>query len=204
VFSNKMMPSYVAIAGSVTNSQLVGNTIPGVTESRNYPGNGNDGIASTGGVLTIHSQVRVTDITDGTTNTMIVGEQSDLMIDASTGQVAANGWRAAGDYGWTMGYGGSSGGKPLPPHERSFNCTTIRYPINYQKSGFPNGVNSANMQTTGIGTDSGANSILMSAHTGGINAVFGDGSVHFLSQSTDTGILSQLATRDDGMVTPPY
>jgi prepilin-type processing-associated H-X9-DG protein len=46
----------------------------------------------------------------------------------------------------------------------------------------------------------GANVPLVSNHSGGVNALFGDGSVHFLSDATDLLTLAQLATRDDGMV----
>jgi prepilin-type processing-associated H-X9-DG protein len=45
-----------------------------------------------------------------------------------------------------------------------------------------------------------ANVPLVSAHPGGVNALFGDGSVRFLSNATDLVTLARLATRDDGGV----
>ena len=45
-----------------------------------------------------------------------------------------------------------------------------------------------------------ANVPLVSNHAGGVNALFGDGSVHFLNNSTDLLTLARLATRDDGGV----
>jgi prepilin-type processing-associated H-X9-DG protein len=50
----------------------------------------------------------------------------------------------------------------------------------------------------------GANVPLVSPHSGGVNALFGDGSVRFLSDGLDILTLARLATRDDGgVVSPP-
>ena len=43
---------------------------------------------------------------------------------------------------------------------------------------------------------------LNSAHPGGVNAVFADGSVRFLTDSTPLAVVAQLATRDDGIPLP--
>jgi prepilin-type processing-associated H-X9-DG protein len=44
----------------------------------------------------------------------------------------------------------------------------------------------------------------VSTHTGGVNALFGDGSVHFVSDSIDLISLARLATKDDGGVIPNF
>ncbi|MCA9131518.1 MAG: DUF1559 domain-containing protein [Planctomycetales bacterium] len=49
--------------------------------------------------------------------------------------------------------------------------------------------------------DCGPNNEMFSFHTGGAQAVLGDGSVHFLSQSTDLKVFYSLSTRDGGEVT---
>ena len=46
----------------------------------------------------------------------------------------------------------------------------------------------------------GSNVPLMSAHSGGVNVLAGDGSVRFLRDSTDLLTLARYATRDDGAV----
>ena len=48
------------------------------------------------------------------------------------------------------------------------------------------------------GTDVGG---LGSFHTGGINTVFGDGSVHFISQNVDVAVRQQLGNRADKTLT---
>ena len=42
--------------------------------------------------------------------------------------------------------------------------------------------------------------LLCTPHSGGVNALLGDGSVRFLRDSTDLLTLARLATRDDGGV----
>ena len=89
-------------------------------------------------------RLRMTELTDGTSNTMVVSEHADWMIvtDGSKRQ-----WTAAGLYGWSMGTNtntppnGSSTGD-----NRQFNCTTIRYKINQKTGWSTNG---------GTGTQSG-------------------------------------------------
>ena len=46
----------------------------------------------------------------------------------------------------------------------------------------------------------GPNDEPFSYHTGGVMAMFGDGSVHFISEAIDTHIVRRLANRSDGEV----
>jgi prepilin-type processing-associated H-X9-DG protein len=78
--------------------------------------------------------------------------------------------------------------------------TTIRYRIN-QKNGWTCG-GAPGIGVCGGGSgfwnSEGANIPLVSTHTNGVNALFGDGSVRFLVNTTDLVTLARLATRDDG------
>jgi len=80
--------------------------------------------------------------------------------------------------------------------------TTIRYGINQKRGWVPapyvGVVNGPPSQYPW--QSEGANVPLMSNHSGGVNALFADGSVHFLSDNTDILTLARLATRDDGAV----
>jgi prepilin-type processing-associated H-X9-DG protein len=73
--------------------------------------------------------------------------------------------------------------------------TTIRYSIN-QKSGWANAP--GNCGTQGVCDNNGTNIPLNAAHSGGVNALFADGSVKFISDNASLLTLSRLATRDDG------
>jgi prepilin-type N-terminal cleavage/methylation domain-containing protein len=195
-----MQPNYVGISGCVNG------LIPGYTETR-YSASGSTGCcggggpASAGGVLFAASQVKLTSMTDGTSNVMMVSEMTQYMIDTNGGK---NQWTAGGLYGWPMGFDTniSPGSSGFPTDNRQFNCTTIRYPlndINNSGAGWPVGGNC----TLGVCPDMGNNNPLNSGHTGGVNALFGDASVHFLSNSIALNILGLISVRDDGLVTPP-
>jgi prepilin-type processing-associated H-X9-DG protein len=75
---------------------------------------------------------------------------------------------------------------------RIFNLTTVRYRI------------SKDATLAYSGGQCGANSPLQSVHPGGLNALFADGAVHFVSESTDVATLKRLADRDDGLVIGDY
>jgi len=198
-----MQPNYVGISGAA-NQALAGT---GYTESRidNSAGAINccsgGGPASGGGALYRGSQTKFGDMTDGTTNTMLVSEHSDYMVvtDGSKRQ-----WTAGGLYGWSMGTNTNT-----PPNNpaatasdnRQFNCTTIRYPIN-QKTGWSTNGGTGTQSgdcTVGVCYDMGNNIPLNSTHNGGVNVLMGDGSVRFLSETVPLGVLALAAVRDDGV-----
>lgn len=59
-------------------------------------------------------------------------------------------------------------------------------------------INSKNT-AAGSNTSYKGNSVLNSAHTNGINTLFADGSVHFVSNEFDFLTFQKLCTRADGM-----
>jgi prepilin-type N-terminal cleavage/methylation domain-containing protein len=147
-----------------------------------------DGMFTTGGVLFFNSRISIRDITDGTTNTMLVGEQSDFLIDPSGGKVSNI---SSYPHGMWMG---SPGGT-----ERPFNTTTVRFTPGYKiseaigndKDGCPN---------TGVCGNMGSNNPVQSAHVGGAHILLGDGGVRFVSANINLATFINLATRDDGKV----
>lgn len=91
----------------------------------------------------------------------------------------------------------SGGGNPGDC--RPFNTTTIRYAINLKRNGW---VNAA--MGVGVHHNFGANIPLNSAHTGGVNILFGDGAVRFVTDTIPLATLQALATRDGGEpISPP-
>ena len=186
------MASYAGISGAVEAS-------PGFTPQRwgiccNCCTNGqnvlgiNQGFMSWSGMLTPNQCIKIGECTDGTSNTMILGESSDWVIDVNGAkQNPAPSWQ----HGFAMG-AGSTVVRSAPngaTTERFFNLTSVRYPIG-----------SRNYELAGVGTNHGSNNPLLSAHTGGIMAGFTDGSVRFLSNSTELATLKYMCERDDGQV----
>lgn len=183
--------NYVGISGAVNG------LITNYTESRNVTVP-TGGIISGGGVMFPNSQIKLRDLTDGTTNVIAVSEHGDYIFDNSGNK---QDWRASQPWGWQIGtndncvvpnYTGQAG------DTRSSNTITIRYPIN-QKRGWAD-----NVSGTGVGSYVGSNTPINSAHTGGVHALLSDGSVRFLSDNMNLSILAALATRDDGQVVGDY
>jgi prepilin-type processing-associated H-X9-DG protein/prepilin-type N-terminal cleavage/methylation domain-containing protein len=144
-----------------------------------------NGWISTGGVLIEHRAVSIAEITDGTSNTIVVGEQSDSLspvVNASSDVPCDTGdCRSDCGHGFPMG--------PAAGDNRTFNLTCVLHPINYKStSGY------------GVGKNCGPNTPIQSAHPGGANVALADGSVQLLSASLHTGVLLNLATRNDNKV----
>jgi prepilin-type N-terminal cleavage/methylation domain-containing protein/prepilin-type processing-associated H-X9-DG protein len=130
--------------------------------------------------LTNNAQRRVTDITDGTSNTIALAECAGLtdiyVLGAPTGA-------AGGDAAWAnpetqLVIGGcqpSGSTKGTVPGPMAINCT-----------------NSAGHFMNQV----------YSFHSQGANVVFADGSVHFLQQSLKLDLLIALVTRGYGEVLP--
>jgi prepilin-type N-terminal cleavage/methylation domain-containing protein/prepilin-type processing-associated H-X9-DG protein len=205
--------SYVAIAGAVDRLDAAGL----FRESRNTDSSSwsiDFGITAWGGVLVPDwSGVKFATITDGLSNTMVIGEQSDFLFYQDTPTSPP---RKAGEFQSTSTGGGLFRGHEGPGRDNLGNLsvaqpwidsrgqtyTTIRYRIN-QKTGWRQhaaGVGVSNPRWDG----EDANVPLVSPHAGGVNALFGDGSVHFLTDGTDIVTLARLATRDDGSVLGDY
>ena len=194
--SNVQGNNYVGVSGAVPG------LIPGFNETRfNTPGGSagccSGGIMGAGGTLFPGNNPVTLLMSDGTSNTMMISEQNDFLV---TLDGTRQPWAAGMQHGWVIGHYTINS----PPNmmngnnsdARTFNMTTVRYSIN-QKKGWPNAP--GNCSSTGVCDNSGTNTPLNSAHTGGVNACMADGSVRFFRDSTSLQTLAQLATRDDGV-----
>jgi len=195
----EMFTSYTGVSGSNadgTASALGSNTAVGSQAS-----SGSYGIVSGGGILYPNSKVTMVGITDGTSNTLLVAEQSNHLRDGNNSPIIG-GFGAItnqGPHGWTMG---ANGDLREPPaymsggDNREFNCTTTRYMINQN--------NMSNNCANGTCDNTGANIPFSSGHSGGCNVLLADGSVRFVTNSTPLATLQMLSSRAGGEVLPNY
>ncbi|MFG0296330.1 MAG: DUF1559 domain-containing protein [Maioricimonas sp. JB045] len=164
------------------------------TESRIFD-DGTLGLISGGGMLVANRGIRPRDCTDGTRNTIMIGEQNgrlERLIAGTYSDLAAGGTT----HGWLMGLRVTGTPPNLDPgdqesDDRTFNLTTVRYSPNQEPF--------ANQLFPGMGSNVGANNPLMSFHVGGVQILLSDGAVRFLSENVHLESLKQLATRDDGI-----
>ncbi len=168
-----MVPMYVGIAGGYPDvaGRVVGS-------ASNY-----GGFYTNNGMLLVNEMTRMRDAVDGTSNTMMVAEQS--------GRIGTQDIRS-GYYG---GFTGSNFDNPSPitasnpagTDSWSVGVTCVQYKIN--------------SPTTAGGSDNpwDANTVINSFHTGGIHGLLADGSVRFISNNVDFNTLVNLCSRNDGV-----
>jgi prepilin-type processing-associated H-X9-DG protein len=125
---------------------------------------------ATQGVLGVNTQVKLTEITDGTSNTFLAGEIS--FTDLQTN----HGYRI-----WTRGCSGSAAS---PNEAVCGGCKNITNSINVTR------FNSANFNDISFGSN----------HSDGANFVLCDGSVRFLSASISFPLYQATASRNTGEV----
>jgi prepilin-type N-terminal cleavage/methylation domain-containing protein len=171
--NNHQVPAYIGISGAFPDP--AGRA--GVTLAANYGGQW-----CANGMLLTNQSTNIQQCTDGTSNTIIVAEQS-AMIGVSD---LRNGYYTP--------WGSATFTKPLSQTPAGtdmwgMGLTGVQYVIN--------------PRTTAGGDDNvyDCNTALNSNHTGGINALYTDGTVRFVGNNTDFLNFQKLCVRDDGMTT---
>jgi prepilin-type processing-associated H-X9-DG protein len=186
-----------------------------------------NGFAAGNGMLLINESLTFAACTDGTANTIVVGEVSDFYFDdsgakrnpalstADSGDGAADavgGWLAGNNLGLIPkpeNWPGRPDSKinhivfkkgPAIPQDRVFNLITIHHPVGTNNQASTQD-KQPNWGTEGIGR-CGLNNPLLSAHPGGAVVGYLDGHVQLLQKQTDTWIIRRLAIRDDGGFIP--
>ncbi len=162
---------YVGISGAAQN-------VPGPDSTAGTRDCGH-GWSCNNGTLAPNEGFRIRDVTDGTSNTMIVAEQSGLVAGQN---------RTSNYYG---GWFGTRHANPITATscgdlwQTGTSC--VRFVLNSDTVQF--GASEAMYRS---------NTILNSMHTGGINALLADGSVRFLPDAISLENLKRLSCRYDG------
>ncbi|MDR2755408.1 MAG: DUF1559 domain-containing protein [Planctomycetaceae bacterium] len=143
-------------------------------------------IDSIGGCI-LHEATELSQITDGTSNTMIIAEESNYHIkpDGTQETLGTDSYTFA----FLMGQEWSGGSNQNPSQRdncRPFGISFVRFQVNQR------------VDFTGY-SNSWMNAPIRSAHSGGANIGFVDGSVRFASSTTNLDeVLCRLADKDDG------
>ncbi|AMV21475.1 DUF1559 domain-containing protein [Planctomyces sp. SH-PL14] len=172
--SNLLMHMYVGIMGATPDP--AGRT---VGSASNY-----GGFYVNNGTLLCNEITRIRDMSDGSSNIMVIAEQSGRVNGVTDVRSAYYGGWAGVTFAAPV-----SASVPASSDSWSTGVTGVMYSINYRTYGaaIPAEANSPY----------DANTLLNSFHTGGINALMGDGAVVFLGDSMEMETLRRLASRGD-------
>ncbi|WP_047817002.1 DUF1559 domain-containing protein [Rhodopirellula islandica] len=140
------------------------------------------GWSSNNGMLFPNGKIKMRDVVDGTTNAIMIAEQSGWVDGVNRTSNYYGGWMGSrhprpvdGSSSWDLWQTGT---------------TCVRFAPNSQI-----------VQTGATDRMYRNNTVINSMHTGGINVVMGDASVQFITDSIDFMLLKQLCCRYDGEIT---
>lgn len=131
------------------------------------------------GMLASNVNRRMRDVVDGTSNTIIIAEQSGYTNKRVLNSNYYGGWFGARSF--------NSVGGPTCSDLWQAGTTCVRF-----------APNSNVVQTGANDTKYRNNTMINSMHVGGIQVLLADGSVHFLSDNIDFNTLKKLCIRNDG------
>jgi len=136
---------------------------------------GDRGVLAVGGGL-VQGKVKITDITDGSSNTLLMGEDAGRQqLYAGSIPISPNG---PGQAGWTL------------------NAAWADYNTYIDIQGWKADGLTQDGSCNAIGVSN--NNALYSFHTGGVNAVRCDGSVSFVPSSVSATVIAALASKQGG------
>lgn len=171
--SNLMLIDYVGVMGAYPDpaNRDAKCTVAGAANYGEYCNNG---------ILSYNESFSMRDITDGSSNTVIVAEQSGIV---GTRDIRSN------YYGGWSGNNITGNATTMTAGDWGSGTTTVRYKINSDSA------------SSGAQYTYGANTIINSYHVGGVHCLLADGSVRFVSENIDFPLFQNVCVRDDGSTT---
>ncbi|HVJ85732.1 MAG TPA: DUF1559 domain-containing protein [Caulifigura sp.] len=176
----------------------------GGTQSHPPSATAGDGIfAGTGPVITTpptvqHSVVKIRDVTDGTSNTLLVGERNHTDVNHDTFFTAGIGTNPMG--GW--GYWSPTGGQMGLTDVTMSSFAPINYRLPYNRTTNP-GLSSTAAFDAAPEVIKRLNAF-GSQHTGSASFCLSDGSVRTINENINSAVLRGLSTRGQGEVTGEF
>ena len=172
------------------------------------------GVAASNGMLPANECLTFSACTDGTANTIVVGEVSNWYYDdagkkqdpsLSLGNGTTGGWLA----GTNRGMIGRN--QPLPlfgmvdpvPADQIYNLITVTYAAQANNKDGAANQTTPNWGSGGVGR-AGLNNPLLSSHGTGALVAYLDGHIKFIINKVSADVLQKLAIRDDGQALPDF
>ena len=168
---------YVGIAGAY----------PDPAGRQNQCGYSTNGWFCRNGLLPANESKAMRDVRDGTSNTIIVAEQSGAVLVGESGGMVGYPIRVNYAGGWAGMMSTKTADKASGHYYAMAGLTTVRWALNARTAV----VNSSDLCSRN-------NTIINSSHAGVVNVLMADGSVQSLGDSLDVVILRQLCSADDG------
>lgn len=134
------------------------------------------------GILHVNSSTRMRDITDGTSNTFLVGESRYMLTESGSTSTYYLGWGSSIRFGSSNTYPNTA-------------ALAAAYQAINSRAG-SGGVKPA----SGSDVRNFAGNMFGSEHTGGCQFLMGDGGVRFVSQNMNESTYRNLGIRNDGQV----
>ena len=140
------------------------------------------------GIFGLNSRTAFNDINDGSSNCIALSESASITAFQASGSIGTPPENPA--------YGAVWSGAPADAF-----CGTLGLWSVFGMMGTSNPSFSHNYSINSVNPIANVGS---SFHTGGINVVFGDGSVHFFSEDLALDVLAKICAINDGFVTPEF
>lgn len=175
--------SYIGIAGATTDAVTSADPT-GQSRCDAAP----QGWVCSNGAFVPNVAIRIAEISDGLTNTIMIGEHSDWSMNG-TSKVDT---RTSSVRGFWVGSrtAGTPGSGRWSADGLFYSMASMRYKVGYKTYQSGSGGNYL----------AGNNNPVQSAHSGGAYTLRGDGGISFFSDSIDWTTFRNLSIRDDGQI----